>query len=135
MLDRAFGSCRGRPVRRELVDVKSSPPLDQLPGDLGQLATDHQAVVYSYESLVLGVDRVEVRWIVVAEVHVDRDPVELTEPRHGGSLWWHAQCESGSTGGNVEVRTGLEHDSGTCALVGSTVAKFCLAGSSLHRGV
>jgi hypothetical protein len=35
---------------------------------------------------VLGVDRMEVRRVVISEVHVDRYPVELTQPRHPNNL-------------------------------------------------
>jgi hypothetical protein len=35
---------------------------------------------------VFGVDRVEVGWIVISEVHVDHDPVELAEPGHPHNL-------------------------------------------------
>ena len=39
-------------------------------------------VVDPDERFVLSVDRVEVRRIVIAEVHVDDDPVELAQSRH-----------------------------------------------------
>src|SRR5215210_916391 len=75
------------PVRRELADVKLTPLLDQACRSFRKLATDQKAVGDPNECLVLGVDRMEVRRIVVAEVHVDRDSVELAESRHAGSLW------------------------------------------------
>jgi hypothetical protein len=67
--------------------VELTPLLDESCRSLRKLATDERAVGDSDECLVLGVDRVEVRWVVVAEVHVDRDSVELAEPWHVGSLW------------------------------------------------
>ena len=52
---------------------------------------DRRTVVNADQRFVFDVDGVEVRRVVIDEVHVDHDPVELAQPRHahnvGRSLW------------------------------------------------
>ena len=66
--------------------VKCSPLLYQARCGPGKVTFDRAAIVDTDQCFVLGVDRMEVRRIVISEVHVDRYPVELAQPRHPNNL-------------------------------------------------
>lgn len=89
MAERAAGSCAFAQFLRQLGFVNGAPLLDEAGGGSGEFAADDRAVVDANQRFVLGVDRVEVRWVVIAEVHVDHDPVELTQARHDSYLRLH----------------------------------------------
>lgn len=66
--------------------MKRSPLLDESHGCPWDITADRRAVVDANQCFVFGVDGVEVRWIVIGEVHVDHDSIELAEPRHAHNL-------------------------------------------------
>jgi hypothetical protein len=75
-----------QPVRKKFIAVKRSPLLNQARCSPGKVTSDRAAIVDTDQCFVLGVDRMEVRRVVISEVHVDRYPVELTQPRHPHNL-------------------------------------------------
>jgi hypothetical protein len=70
------------PVGDQLVVVELTPLLDEVAGGLGEPAADGLAGVDPDQRFVFGLDRMEVRRVVILEVHVDHDPVELAESWH-----------------------------------------------------
>jgi hypothetical protein len=70
------------PVGSELVEMKGPPLFDESGRRLREASSDERAVVDAEQGLVLGIDRMEMRRVVISEVHVDHDPVELTQPWH-----------------------------------------------------
>jgi hypothetical protein len=70
------------PVRGQLVAVKVVPLADKSGCCPREISSDDRPVIYPVQAFVLAVDRMEVGRVVVAEVHVDRDSVELAQPRH-----------------------------------------------------
>lgn len=70
------------PVFRKLGLMKHTPLLNEASCCSGKLSSEQRSVVDPHEGFVFGIDGVEMRRVVVAEVHVDHDPVELAEARH-----------------------------------------------------
>jgi len=66
--------------------VQCSPLLNQARCGPGKVTSDRAPIVDPDQCFVLGVDRMKVRRVVIGEVHVDRYPVELTQPRHPTNL-------------------------------------------------
>ena len=89
MVDMGGGLLRERPVGNELVVVKLSPLLDEVHRRPRKRASDRRTVVDPDQRLVLAVQGMEVRRIVIDEVHVDHDAVELAQPRYLNNLRRH----------------------------------------------
>ncbi len=74
------------PVARQLGHVEFAPLLNEFGCRSRKVTADERAIVDTDQRFVLGVDRVEVRRVVVNEVHVDDDSVELAESGHAPNL-------------------------------------------------
>lgn len=77
---------RQLPARDQLTYPLGSPLLDQPSRGARQNTADYRTVTNRHQRLVLAIDRVEVRRVVIREVHVDHDPVKLAQPRHHMTL-------------------------------------------------
>jgi hypothetical protein len=66
--------------------MQRSPLLDESEGCPWDLTADRRPVIDANQRFVFGVYRVEVRRIVIGEVHIDDDSVELAKPRHANNL-------------------------------------------------
>ncbi len=74
-----------------------APLLNQSHRSLRQPTSDRRAVMNPDESFVFGIDGMKMGRIVIDEIHVDDDPVELTQPWHGLNLrrrGWKAASRS-----------------------------------------
>lgn len=73
---------RSRPVAHELRKVFSTPLLYESGGGPGKSSGDDHTVVDPYQGFGARIDCVKVRWVVVREIHVNRNSVELTDAGH-----------------------------------------------------
>lgn len=69
------------PVGGELIAVQHDPLSDETCGCARKAAAKKRAVSDPHQRFVLAVDGMNVRRLVIGEVHVDHDAVELAQPR------------------------------------------------------
>lgn len=72
------------PVGIQFVMVHQRPFSHEAQRTPWQRTRNDLAGGYRDNCFLAAVPRVKMRWRMVAEVHLDHDPIELTDPRHGG---------------------------------------------------
>lgn len=77
-----LGGLRAPPVLQQLVAMETPPFVHKRPRSLREVAPKRSPGFDLDEGFVAAVDRMEVGRGMIAVVHVDRDPIELAQPRH-----------------------------------------------------